>query len=61
MDITVHLPPEAALFYTRVAMTSGKTLSQVLSDALYLLAGELSLEALQSKESASSDHSPSTP
>lgn len=46
MDITVHLPPEAALFYTRVAMSSGKTLQQVIGDALYLLAGELSLEAL---------------
>lgn len=46
MDITLHLEPQVALFYTRIAASCGKNLQQVLSDALFLLAGELSLEAL---------------
>ena len=48
MDIMLHLDSAAALFYTRVAAASGKSVQQVLQDALFLLAGELSLEALQS-------------
>lgn len=48
MDIMLHLEPAAALFYTRAAAASGKSIQQVLQDALFLLAGELSLEALQS-------------
>ena len=44
--ITLSLEPEVVLFYTRIAFTSGKTLEQVLHDALFRLAGELSLEAL---------------
>lgn len=47
MEITLHLEPAAALFYTRVAMAAGVSLEQVLSDALFKLAGELSLEALK--------------
>ena len=46
-EITVTLDPAVVLFYTRVATAAGKTLEQVLSDALFKLAGELSLEALQ--------------
>ena len=45
--ITLSLEPAVALFYTRIALSAGKTLEQVLSDALFKLAGELSLEALQ--------------
>jgi hypothetical protein len=44
--ITIHLEPDVALFYTRIALTSGTSLEQVLQDALFKLAGELSLEAL---------------
>ena len=49
-NITISLEPSVVLFYTRIALCSGKTLEQVLSDALFKLTGELSLEALQSKE-----------
>ncbi len=48
--ITLSLEPSVVLFYTRIAICSGKPLEQVLADALFKLAGELSLEALQSKE-----------
>jgi hypothetical protein len=48
-NITVSLPTEVALFYTRVAIVTGQTLEQVLSDALFKLAGELALEALREK------------
>ena len=50
-EVTVSLEPAVALFYTRVALTAGLTLEQVLSDALFKLAGELSLEALQAENS----------
>ena len=50
--ITIALEPSVALFYTRIALSSGRTLEQVLSDALFKLAGELSLEALQAGEHA---------
>ena len=46
-EITLDLEPELVLFYTRVALNSGKDLCQVLSDALFRLAGELSMEALR--------------
>ena len=48
--VSVSLPPEVALFYARVAIATGRTLEDVLADALFKLAGELSLEALKSKE-----------
>jgi len=47
--ITLSLDPAVVLFYSRIAQSLGLTLEQVLSDALFKLAGELSLEALQSK------------
>ena len=50
-QITLTLEPAVALFYTRIALSTGKSLEQVLSDALFKLAGELSLEALQRNES----------
>ena len=46
-QVTLTLEPAVALFYTRVALSAGKTLEQVLNDALFRLAGELSLEAIQ--------------
>ncbi len=47
-QVTLCLEPAVALFYTRVAEVLGIPLEQVLCDALFKLAGELSLEALQS-------------
>ena len=46
-EITLHLDPAVILFYSRIADAAGRTLEQVLSDALFKLAGELSLEALK--------------
>lgn len=49
-EITLRLDPAVILFYSRVAGMSGVSLEQVLSDALFKLAGELSLEALRSRQ-----------
>ena len=49
-QITISLDPEVALFFTRIACTTGQKLEKVLADALFLLAGELSLEALQARD-----------
>ena len=46
-QVTLQLEPAMVLFYTRIALAAGKSLEQVLSDALFKLAGELSLEALR--------------
>lgn len=48
-QVTLLLEPNVALFYTRIAAAAGIPLEQVLSDTLFKLAGELSLEALHSK------------
>ena len=48
VEVTVQLEKPLLLFYTRIAMSCGVTVEQVLQDALFKLAGELSLEALQS-------------
>ena len=48
-QVTLLLEPSVALFYTRIADTAGISLEEVLSDALFKLAGELSLEAIQEK------------
>ena len=45
--VTILLEPAVVLFYTRIAAQAGLSLEQVLSDALFKLAGELSLEALR--------------
>ncbi len=45
--ITLLLEPSLVLFYTRIANYAGLPLEQVLTDALFKLAGELSLEALE--------------
>ena len=44
---SITLPTEAAHLYEAVAKAAGSSTEQVLSDALYRLAGDLSLEALQ--------------
>ena len=45
-QFTVTLEPEVALFYERLSNYAALPLEQVLSDVLFKLAGELSLEAL---------------
>ena len=47
MEVRLELEPAVVLFYTRIANANGLTLEQVLRDALFKLAGELSLEALR--------------
>ncbi len=46
-QITLLLEPSVALFYSQIAQRTGLTLEQVLSDALFKLAAELSLSALK--------------
>ncbi len=46
-EITLLLDPAVVLFYSRIAETMDLPLQTVLSDALFKLAGELSLEATQ--------------
>ena len=48
--VTICLEPVVASFYGRLAESVGLSLEQVLSDALFKLIGELSLEALQATE-----------
>ncbi len=48
-EVKLLLEPSVALFYTKVASAAGLPLEKVLSDALYKLAGELSLEALRNQ------------
>ena len=46
-EVTLFLEPAVALFYTKLADSVGIPLEALLSDALFKLAGELSLEALK--------------
>ena len=46
-EVTINLEPALALFYTRIAETTMLPLEKVLEDALFKLAGELSLQALK--------------
>ena len=46
-NVTLTLEPAVVLFYTNISNQVKLPLEQVLSDALFKLAGELSLEALQ--------------
>lgn len=46
-EVTIQLEETAAAFYERIAAAAGLPLSRVLSDALFKLAGELSLQALK--------------
>ena len=45
-NVTLYLDPCVILFYRRIAELTGNSLEQVMSDALFKLAGELSLEAI---------------
>ena len=44
-QFTISQDPAAAALYLRVAQAAGKPVEEVLADALFKLAGELSLEA----------------
>ena len=55
-QINLLLDPGVARFYSQIAKATGYPLEQVISDALFKLAGELSLEAL---ENIHSDYSES--
>lgn len=50
IPVILSLEPEVIRFYTNIAAVAGLPLEQVLADALFKLAGELSLEALKSSE-----------
>ena len=45
-EFLIRLDAATARFYVRIARAAGLTTEQVLQDALFKLAGELSLEAL---------------
>ena len=45
-EVTLYLEPAVALFYKRIADSLDIPLENLLQDALFKLAGELSLEAL---------------
>ncbi len=49
-EVTLHLDNTTAQFYTRIAEAVEKTVEQVMADALFKLAGELSLEALKARK-----------
>ena len=53
VQITITLDNATAAFYQHVSGLAGLPLETVLSDALFKLAGELSLEAMKRKEKAS--------
>ena len=53
VQITITLDNTTAAFYRHVAALARLPLETVLSDALFKLAGELSLEAMRQKEAAS--------
>ena len=46
-EVTLQLDQAVAYFYQRIAAANNLSLEQVLCDALFKLAGELSLQALQ--------------
>lgn len=54
-QVTILLESSVALFYNKIAELSGHSLEKVLSDTLFKLAGELSLEALSHPEGQSSN------
>ena len=49
-QVTLLLDPSVALFYSKLAQNLGIPLEQVLSEALFKLAAELSLEALRNAD-----------
>ena len=50
MEILLRLDPSVVLFYSRIASSTGLPLDRVLSDALFKLAGELSLQAMKGEK-----------
>ena len=50
LEYTIRLDPAAARLYQRVAEASGRPVESVLSDALFQLAGALSLEAIHGQK-----------
>ena len=46
-QVSILLDPAAAVFYQKLVNMVGIPFERVLADALFKLAGELSLEALQ--------------
>ena len=49
-QINLLLDPGVAQFYSQIAKVTGYPLEQVINDALFKLAGELSLEALENAQ-----------
>ena len=49
-EVTLLLDPAVVLFYSKIAANAGVSLEVVLADALFKLAGELSLESLLGKD-----------
>ena len=49
-ELTVFLDPSTERFYRRVAEAAGVRTEQVLSDALFKLAGELALESMAAQQ-----------
>ncbi len=47
-EVTLLLEPAVVLFYSKIAQSVDLPLEDVLQDALFKLAGELSLEAMKS-------------
>ena len=47
ISVSISLDPAVAYFYGQVAKQAELPIEQVLSDVLFKLAGELSIEALQ--------------
>ncbi len=52
IPFVILLDDKAAEFYTKVAASADRSVEAVLSDALFKLAGELSLNALAKAERA---------
>lgn len=50
IPVTVQLEPAVAAFYRQIAQRAQLPMEQILADALFKLAGELSLEALRKKQ-----------
>ncbi|MBQ8586767.1 MAG: hypothetical protein IJ453_01615 [Oscillospiraceae bacterium] len=48
--VTLALDPGVYAFYAAVGKQSGHAVEQVMADALYKLAGELSIQALKKKQ-----------
>ena len=46
-EISIFLDPAVVCFYSKVAEAAGISLENVLSDTLFKLAGELSLESIR--------------